>query len=386
MITALTLLFAVSTIALLLPHAGYPPLVFLLSRLKKRRLAGNAQPRLTLVISAFNEIDVIREKIENALSLEYPRELLEVMVISDGSNDGTDKVVSEYVDRNVRLCRQDPQRGKSAGLTRFCPEAAGDILVFTDANSIFQPQAIKKLVRHFDDPTVGYTVGSQLYDAADHGASADSENLYWSIELKLKEWESRLSSVVGADGAIYALRKELFEPLAAEDINDFLIPLRVVAKGYRGVFDPQAICYEKAAPDFKGEFRRKYRIVNRSIRAVCKVPQAFNPFRVGWFSLQLILHKVLRWLGPLFMVLMLFSSGYLAANELTGNSQGYLFTAFLCLQLAGYAAAALYALPPLRKFKLVYIAYYFLLINCAAALGIGLLVRGHTIGVWKPQR
>lgn len=382
---AITILYVVSAIALFLPHIGYPPLVFFLSRFKRLRPVGNSLPKLTLVISAYNEVDVIREKIENALALDYPQDLFEVMVISDESEDGTDDVVLEYADRNVRLCRQEPRQGKSAGLTRFCPEASGDVLVFTDANSIFQTQALKKLVRHFEDPSVGYSVGCQLYDSNDEGASAESESLYWSIELKLKEWESRLSSVVGADGAIYALRKDLFEPLAAEDINDFLIPLKVVAKGYRGVFDREAVCFEKAAPDFNGEFRRKYRIVNRSLRAATKVPQAFNPFRVGWFSFQLTVHKLLRWLGPAFLGLMLLTSSCLMAIELSGGRIG-LFTVLFGLLIAGFATAALYLLPAFRKFKLIYIAYYFLLVNCAAALGIGLLLRGRTVGVWKPER
>ena len=266
------IIFAASTVAFVFPHLLYLPSLFLLSRFRKVLSPGQAQPSVSLVISAYNEQDIIREKIENALQLNYPREQLEVMVISDASDDQTDEIVQQYADQNVRLFRQDQRLGKSAGLTQFCPQSAGDILVFTDANSMFQADAISNLVRHFDNPKIGYTVGKQLYDNTE-GASADSENIYWSIELKLKEWESRLSSVVGADGAIYALRKELFEPLAAEDINDFLLPLKVVVQGYRGIFEPEAICYEEAAPDFNGEFRRKYRIVNRVYGLSPKYPK-----------------------------------------------------------------------------------------------------------------
>lgn len=378
------IIFAASTVAFVFPHLLYLPSLFLLSRFRKVLSPGQAQPSVSLVISAYNEQDIIREKIENALQLNYPREQLEVMVISDASDDQTDEIVQQYADQNVRLFRQDQRLGKSAGLTQFCPQSTGDILVFTDANSMFQTDAISNLVRHFDNPKIGYTVGKQLYDNTE-GASADSENIYWSIELKLKEWESRLSSVVGADGAIYALRKELFEPLAAEDINDFLLPLKVVVQGYRGIFEPEAICYEEAAPDFSGEFRRKYRIVNRSLRAVTKVPQALNPMRVGWFAYQLISHKVLRWLAPVFMLLMLFSAGVIAWMEFSMGNDGA-FVVFLGLQLAGYLLAAMYLVPPLRHFRLVYIAYYFLVINVAAAVGLGLLASGRTIGTWKPQR
>lgn len=373
------IVFWITTLGFLTPFAVYPISLFLLSRIRQRSSDGVAVPSATLVISAYNEEGIIREKIENALKLEYPQEQLEIIVISDGSDDGTDEIVEEFRHRKVKLCRQQ-RLGKSAGLTRFCPEATGDILVFTDANSMFQKDALALLLRHFDDPEIGYSVGRQMYANVDDQASAEAENFYWNIELYMKAWESRLSSVVGADGAIYALRKELFEPLAAEDINDFYLPLKAVAKGYRGVFEWRAVCYEDAAPSFQGEFRRKYRIVNRGMLAVTKVPQTLNPFRVGWFSYQLISHKVLRWLSPFFLIAMLVSSVLLAIN---GSS--FFQLAVVC-QFAGYFLAALHLIPPLRKLRVVYIAYYFLIVNIAAAIGVGLLLCGRTIGVWNPQR
>jgi cellulose synthase/poly-beta-1,6-N-acetylglucosamine synthase-like glycosyltransferase len=381
----LSTLFWLATLAFITPFLLYPATLFLLSRLRPKRPPGKAMPSATLVISAFNEALHIQSKIENALALDYPSHLLQVMVISDASDDGTDELVLKFANRGVLCCRQSERLGKSAGLSRFCPQASGEILVFTDANSMFRPDALKNLVRHFDDPTVGYTVGRQLYDRHATEASADSENFYWNIELCLKDWESRLSSVVGADGAIYALRKELFEPLAAEDINDFLLPLKVIVKGFRGIFDPTAICFEDAAPDFQGEFRRKYRIVNRSLRAVTKVPQALNPFKVGGFAGLLFAHKVMRWFAPLFLVVMLVCSGGLAFAELIDRQPGG-YSLLFSLQVAGYATAALYLLPPFRKIRLVYVAYYFLLVNVAAAYGIALLLSGRTVGVWKPQR
>lgn len=381
----LTTIFWLSALAFATPFLLYPASLYLASRLRPRRQPGHATPSVTMVISAYNEVAHIEEKIANALALAYPRELLEVMVISDASDDGTDEIVRRFADQQVRCCRQEQRLGKSAGLSRFCPEAQGEILVFTDANSMFAPNALAKLVRHFDDPTIGYSVGRQLYANTTGEASADSENIYWNMELRIKEWESRVSSVVGADGAIYGLRKELFEPLAPEDINDFVLPLKVVARGYRGVFEPEAVCYEDAAPNFRGEFRRKVRIVNRSLRAVTKVPQALNPFRVGSFAWLLLGHKVLRWLGPIFLTAMLLTSAVLAMQELATHG-GRLYTAILGLQLAGYCLAAMYLLPPLRRVRLIYIAYYFLLVNIAAAQGLLLLLSGKTIGVWKPQR
>ncbi|QDT06278.1 Beta-monoglucosyldiacylglycerol synthase [Rubripirellula lacrimiformis] len=383
---ALQIVFWLAALAVAIPLVLYPVGLFAMSRLRSRCAAGHATPTATLVISAFNEEDVIRQKLENSLALDYPSELLEILVISDGSEDRTDEIVAGFTDPRVQLRRQDPRLGKSAGLSRYCPEANGEILVFTDANSMFQPDALSKLLRHFDDPRVGYSVGRQSYTDGDQSSSSDSENLYWSMELLMKAWESRLSSVVGADGAIYALRRELFEPLSAEDINDFLLPLKVVAKGYRGVFDHEAVCFEDAAPDFSGEFRRKRRIVNRSMRAVWKVPSTLNPFRVGWFAPQLLAHKVLRWLCPLFLLLMLVSAAVLAGNEWASGDLGWIYTGLLFLQLLGYGLALAYVIPFFRRVRLVYVAYYFLLVNVASAMGLALLASGHAIGVWKPER
>ncbi len=379
-------IFWLSAFAFATPLLLYPAAVFLLSRFRNHQVPGTATPTATLVISAFNEEDVIGQKLENSLALDYPHELAEILVISDGSEDRTDEIVAGFTDPRVRLCRQEPRLGKSAGLSRFCPTARGEILVFTDANSMFQPDALAKLLRHFDDPQVGYSVGRQRYTDGEQSSSSDSENLYWSMELLMKAWESRLSSVVGADGAIYALRREFFEPLSAEDINDFLLPLKVVAKGYRGVFDPEAVCFEDAAPDFRGEFRRKRRIVNRSMRAVLKVPATLNPFRVGWFAPQLLAHKVLRWLCPIFLLLMLVSAAILAANEVKRGDVGWTYTVLSLLQLLGYGLASLYVIPGFRRVRLVYVAYYFLLVNVASAMGLLLLASGRAIGVWKPER
>lgn len=373
-------LFCICVFLLSVPLLLYPLALYVVARFRPSLAAGNAFPSVSLIISAYNESAVIRDKLKNAIELQYPKDKLEVLVISDASDDGTDEIVAEFSGDRVHLCRQEERRGKSAGLSKFCPDAQGDVIVFTDANSMFRPDAVEKLVRHFDDPRVGYTVGTQRYDENDQTASAESEKAYWNFELMQKELESRVSSVVGADGAIYALRKELFEPLAPEDINDFVLPLKVVAKGYRGQFDSEAICYESAAPSFEGEFRRKYRIVNRSLRAVLKVPSSLNPFCVGIFAFQLLGHKVLRWFTPVFLLGALGTSTYLAINGVSP------FAVLLAVQLCGYLLAACYAIPMLKNVRLIYIAYYFLLMNVASLCGIALLLSGRTIGVWKPQR
>ena len=360
-------------------YFGYPLSLRPLAAFGRPHKTSDQSPSVTLVISAFNEESVIGEKLENSLTLDYPADRLEIMVISDASEDATDDVVASYQDRGVVLCRQQPRRGKSAGLTQFVPEARGEIVVFSDANSLYEPDAIRKLVRHFADPRVGFVVGHQRYFDED-SAACQSESLYWRYETWLKIQESRISSPVCGDGAIFAIRAELFEPLRDDDINDTLIPLRIVARGYRGVFDEEAVCYERTAEDFHGEFRRRARIVNRALGAVLRVPRTLNPFRVGVFAYQLFVHKVLRWFVPFFLLAMLASSAWLAAC----GSGTYLL--LLVLQLLFYATALLGVVPGIRSLKPVYITSYFCVSNAAAALGVVRLLFAGRVVTWNPER
>jgi cellulose synthase/poly-beta-1,6-N-acetylglucosamine synthase-like glycosyltransferase len=298
--------FWVSAVAVAATYIVYPVSIALIGASRRRHTKPDQPPEITpsvsVVVSAYNEAKVIREKINNLLALDYPAEKLQVLIISDASDDGTDGIVRSLEDPRVLLCRQETRRGKSSGLTRFVPRASGEILVFSDANSMYHPMAVRRLVRHFSDPSVGYVVGEQRY--AENGLTvAQSEATYERYEALIKEHESRVGSVVGGDGAIYAIRANLFRPLRADDISDLVNPLQIVVQGYRGVFEREAFCYENAAADYRGEFRRKARIVNRSLLGVMRHAQALNPARVGWFAYQLLLHKVVRWLVPFILLL-----------------------------------------------------------------------------------
>ncbi|MGB0598536.1 MAG: glycosyltransferase family 2 protein [Rubripirellula sp.] len=377
--TFLMFVFWLSLLAVITPYFIYPPLLFLLSRFRRPIGTGNGTPSVSLVISAYNEAAVIGEKLDNSCALDYPAGQLETVVISDASDDGTDEIVQSFADREVRLCRQAVRDGKSAALSRFVPSCRGEIVVFSDANSVYDAMAIRHLVGHFDDPRVGYVVGHQRYHDGEEAASK-SENAYWDFEIKLKAWESRLSSVVGGDGAIMAIRRELFTPLQKDDINDFLIPLKSVVAGYRGRFEPEAFCFEEAAPSFAGEFKRKVRIVNRSFRAVTRAGGALNPIRVGIFAWQLFSHKVIRWCAPIFLVSCLVANFGLAWN---GSS---FFTLTLLLQAAFYLTALAKFFPIVGNWKLVYLCYYFCLSNVAAGFAIFNLMLGRKFITWTPQR
>ncbi len=337
-------------------------------------------PSLSMVLCAYNEEAVLRSKLANTLSLNYPTDKWDVLVLSDASTDDTDKIVSEFGNPRIRLLRSESRVGKSANLSRFVPSATGSILVFTDANSIYQKDALRRLVAHFVDPKVGYVVGAQRYMSRVDNPDHDSENQYWELELKIKEWESNVSSVVGGDGAIFAMRKDLFEPLQPSDISDFLGPLKIVNQGYRGVFDPKAVCYESPVSSMHRNFYRKVRIVTRSYQAVAKVPNVLLPWKTGWFAMQVWFHKVFRWLSPVFLIMTVVGA---AIDTAQGGQSGMIL---LGMVAAWLLLAALYLIPQVRRISVVSAACYILVVNAAAFVALVLVLTGRNINTWKPDR
>lgn len=384
----MTWLLVLTVICLAVPlyvYVGYPVLLWAVARCRRSPMPEAGCPPLpsvTLVISCYNEAAVIRAKLENSLALDYPKERLRILVVSDGSDDGTDEIVRAYADDGVCLVRQEGRLGKTMGLNLAMTQVDTDITVFSDANAMYDPGAVRELVRGFADPNVGYVVGAALYTDGDAGASARSEGLYWRYELAIKTLESRVSSVVGGDGAIYAIRTHLWQPLDQRDINDFVNPLQIVARGYRGLFQPQARCYEETAGDFGREVARKERIVNRSIRGLFRVRAVMNPFRSGWFAWQVISHKLLRWLIPGFLLLGFIGSLALALAGYT-LFQLVALAGLLVLALAGWGrlASDQNRLPVWLSFP-----YYFVAVNWYAVRGIVRALRGETHVTWTSAR
>ena len=382
-----TALILVTVVCLFIPvyvYAGYPALLWLASRCKRPHGQGDAghEPSVTLVISCYNEADVIARKLENSLALDYPGNKLAILVVSDGSDDGTDNIVKAFANKGIRLIRQEGRLGKTMGLNLAVEAADSEIIVFSDANAMYDTQAVRYLVRHFCHEKVGYAVGAALYTDADTGASAHNENLYWRYELAIKTWESRLHSVVGGDGAIYAIRSRLWQPLQQRDINDFVNPLQIIAQGYRGRFEPRAQCFEETAGSFDKEIARKERIVNRSIRGLMRVKSVMNPLKTGVFSSMVISHKLLRWLIPYFLVLGVAGSALLASQSLalfqliTLGSLG-----LLLLATTGQLWRDKTLLPTVLS-----LPYYFVMVNAYAMKGIYKALRGETQVTWNSAR
>ncbi len=377
-------LFWTSTFFLFYTYLGYPLLAWVWSRLApgpQVRKDATKLPFVTLLVSAYNEERVIEAKFENSLDLDYPRELLEIVVVSDGSTDGTDRIVRSFRNRGIRLRRVEGRVGKTACLNSAVPECRGEVIVFSDANSLYEPEALRALAANFSDPSIGFVTGYTRYAPRPGSGEAATVSLYARRELLLKTAESRINSCVGADGAIFALRKKLYVPLDEADINDLVIPLSVVARGYRGVLEPSAFCVEPTAGDARGEFRRQVRITSRSLRALFRHAALFNPMVSGSFSVALFSHKAALFLAPFFLI------GCIAATLwLSRDGAGY--AAFLLLQTACF----LLAIPRNGERRLTIIrrlsglSSMFLAMNAALLVGWFQFIKGRTYTVWSPAK
>jgi len=377
--------FWVALFAILYSYVGYPAFLWLVSRVGRfdeSSCAGQSGhlPSVTLIISAYNEEKVIGEKIKNALSLDYPRELLEIVIISDGSSDRTGEIVTEFAHQGVVLRHYEGRIGKTACLNRALPLATGGVIVFSDANSSYGKGALKALLGPFRNNTVGFVTGWTKYGSGD-GAAPYSLGLYSRLELITKELESRLGSCIGADGAIFAIRKELYLPLEDYDINDLVIPLSINRQGYRGVLQREAICFEKDAGSPKGEFHRQVRITSRAIRAIMNYRQLLNPFRFGLLSFEIFSHKVCKFLVPLFLVALLVSNLLLA-------ERGGFFLMVLIAQGIFYIAAGAAAFVPKGSLlsRMVEAARIFVVVNVAIALAWVKYLQGETYTTWSPTK
>ncbi len=371
-------------VALVYATFGFALLVAAYGFVRKRKVDQKpVTPRISLIVAARNEERQIRAKIENSLALDYPAEALEILIGSDGSEDATEAHVRSYDDPRVRLLTF-PRRGKIHVLNDCVVQARGELLVFSDANTHLDPQALRRLARNFADPTVGGVCGNQLYRKRGGSESTGAgERLYWSYDKWLKRQESRSGSIVSADGALYAVRRALYEPPSTQAAtDDFMISTAVVARGRRLVYEPEALAWEPETARAAQEFRRKVRIIVRGLCGVVARRALLNPFRYGFYAVVLFSHKVLRRLVPLFLIALFTSSAALAQGS--GS-----FRAILGLQIVFYALAVLGAITRAQRagrWKLLYAPFHYCLLNGAALVALLQLARGVRIERWEPER
>lgn len=346
-------------------YLGYPVVAWALARLAGRPAGqGPELPTVTLLIAAHNEAGVIAAKLENALALDYPADRLEIMLVADGCTDDTVRAAEPFVARGVRLIQQEPRQGKIAALNRGVPLARGEIVVGTDANAMYRPDALRKLVRWFADPGVGLVAGEKRIHG--HGTAACGEGLYWRYEHWLKAQDTRFGSVMGATGEIFAIRKALWRELPGDTvIEDFVIAMGVVRDGHRALFDPEAVSEEDASPSVEEEFKRKVRIAAGGWQAVWRLRGLLSPVH-GLAAFQYLSHRVLRWVvvPPLLPVLLLLNA------VLAVGSAGW--AALFLWQLALYGLAALGWCMRRRgaAARALVVPFYFAYLNVAALAGM----------------
>lgn len=365
-------------------YIGFPVLLMMRGVLARPIRKSPTTPSITLVIIAHNEQDVIADKLQNAITQNYPQDKLEVLVGSDGSADRTNEIVNQFSDERVRLIACDRQ-GKIGTLNETVAHAQGQILVFSDANSMYAPDSLQAIASCFSDPTVGGVAGDQVYTTDKGNAGSLGERLFWNFDRFLKRMQSRSGSVTSSTGAIHAVRRELFETVPSGVCDDFLISTRVVAKGYRLVFEPNAIAYEEVASSDKAEFRRKSRIIARGIRGLWVMKTLLNPFAYGFYSFQLASHKLLRWsvifLLPVILLLNIACVG-----------QGVVYQVLLGLQLAFYLLALIGIMlrnTPIFRNKLakvMAVPYFFCMANFSALSGWYQFIAGQRVDIWNSHR
>lgn len=369
--------------ALAYVYVGFGLLAATWGTLRRRRVRQQPiTPNISVVVAAYNEEAVIAQKLENLLAIDYPRGRLEIIVASDGSNDRTVEIARRYVNEHVLLLAL-PRRGKIYALKDAVAQAQGDILVFSDANTMLDPNALRMLARNFADPDVGGVCGNQMYRSQDaEDSSGQGESVYWTYDKWLKARQTHTGSIVSADGAIYAVRSKLFRiPESAAVTDDFAISTAVIEQGKRLVFEPEALAYEHAAGAAGREFQRKVRLMTRGMRGVLLRRALLNPFRFGFYSVILLSHKVVRRLAPVFLLLLLVSS-----LALRGQNTFYALAALS--QASFYVLAGLGFLlrsQRLGRAKLVAIPFFYCLANAAALVALCKTIRGERIERWQPQ-
>jgi len=375
------MLFGVSAALCVWVYLGYPALIWVLSRLRARPVRrAQVDPSVSFLIPVHNEERVIEAKLQNTLALRYPRERLEVLVLSDGSTDRTADIVRRYADRDVRLVELE-RGGKLPALNAGAGLARGEIIVFTDANSMLAPVSLEALVAGFADPEVGGVCGNQVYRMPSEGdTTKQGENLYWRYDKWQKGLESRIGSIFAADGSLYAIRRALYRPVDdPAQADDIAISTRVVLQGYRLVFEPRAVTYEDAPAEGRAEFWRKVRVTNRSVRALLNLGRAL--WSSGFYSLELLSHKLLRHLAPIYLIGLLTANAWLAVGQPGWRGLAALQAAFYSLAFAGWSLRA----RRLGARRLFTIPYFFTFANAAALLGLISLLRGQRLALWRPR-
>jgi len=379
---AAEIIFWLSAAALIYTYAGYPLLLLIISRLRPREVrCGAFEPSVSVIVTAYNEERDLAAKLENTLELDYPRELLEIIVASDCSTDRTDEIAQGFADRDVRLARQPQRLGKTAAQNMAVAEARGEIILFSDATSLYERDVLRVMMPSFADSTVGCVAGRLIYvDPAESRVGRGARS-YWSYETFLKRHESSVCSLIGASGCLYAVRRSAYVPLYHEECSDFIIATKMVEQNLRAVYEPAAVCTEETNRQTDKELKMRVRVITQTFTDLWRHRSMMNPFRSGFYAVQLLSHKVLRYAVPFFLIAILATSGILVRYSM-------LYLIVFVSQLGCYLGALVSWMLERAGVhsRMLALPQYFVLSNLAALIACYQFLRGERYAHWEPNR
>ncbi len=391
----LELLFWVFFFILIYTYIGYALILSVLFYFKKwlfpiklNQFDKAFEPRVCLFVTAFNEKDYIRQKVENSFDLDYPKEKVQYLWVTDGSDDGTPELLKKY--GNLEVHHSPDRRGKMHAMNRGMQFVQAPIVIFSDTNTTLNKFAIREIVAKFSNPEIGCVAGEKRIKENDaDAAAAAGEGLYWKFESLVKKMDAGVNSAVGAVGELFAIRRDLFEEVETDTIlDDFIISLRIAQKGYKIAYTPNAFAEETASLNVKEELKRKIRIAAGGIQTLFRLSGLLNPFKHGMLTWQYFSHKVLRWTLAPFSLFFLFVLNFFIIfryNTWTGFN---FYTLFFYLQLVCYLLAAIgwYFENRKLRFKLLFVPYYFVSINYASVRGIWRYFQGKQSVNWEKSK
>ena len=380
--TAAEIVFWSSVTALVYTYAGYPILLWLVAKFRSRPVVrAEWTPTVTAIITAYNEERDLAAKLENTLSLDYPKDRFEIIVSSDCSTDRTDEIAQSFASRGVRLHRQPERLGKTACQNAAVELAGGEVILFSDATTHYKLDVLREMIPSFADPTVGCVAGRLTYvDPADSSVGRGARS-YWGYETFLKEHESRVCSLIGASGCLYAVRRSAYVPLYNEACSDFIIATKMVEQGLRAVYEGGAVCTEDTNRRTDKELRMRVRVITQTFTDLWRHRSMLNPLRSGFYAVQLWSHKIMRYMAPLFLLGVLVSSWLLIERSPFYAAVFVAQVLFYALAAAGWALE--YAGIHLRVLAL---PQYFVIANLASLLAFFKFLSGERYASWEPLR
>jgi cellulose synthase/poly-beta-1,6-N-acetylglucosamine synthase-like glycosyltransferase len=387
----LKLLFWILVSIIIYTYVGYAVLLYLIIRTRRflkigvtNQIDDSYEPEVTLFITAYNEKDYVAAKMKNSLELDYPKDKLKIVWVTDGSNDGSPELLKTYADTTVHHLEE--RNGKIGAMNRGMKFVNTPIVIFSDANTMLGKESIRRIVKLFGNEKVGCVSGEKrIFNNKSETASVAGEGLYWKYESKLKKWDAELHSVVGAAGELFAIRTHLYKHVEKDTLlDDFIISLRVAQEGYTIQYDPEAFAIEKASANVKEELKRKIRISAGGIQSVVRLRSLINVFKFGTLSFQYISHRVLRWtLTPLSILLLIPLSFYLVYN--LGFLNFTIYAVLFWLQIIFYILALLgwFLENKATRIKVLFIPYYFFIMNLSVVLGFIRYIRNNQSVNWE---